>query len=154
MSTIHPHQTLPDFVESLRVHHPLNETESYTVSSVYLPPKYPGSVPMDNLISSDHTLTFNFDSESNSIQYKFNEDEILSEIKAYIDSTYSQHYSQNRIQAAEFILDAGLGTGFCLGNVIKYATRYGKKNGHDLDDLRKIVHYAILAIHNHNQTQI
>jgi len=119
-----------------------HQTNSDPLSAVYTPPKPDGYIPNpDGYIPKP-------------IQYKFNEDEILSEIKAYIDSTYSQHYSQNRIQAAEFILDAGLGTGFCLGNVIKYATRYGKKNGHDLDDLRKIVHYAILAIHNHNQTQI
>lgn len=116
----------------------VNPHQTNSLSAVYTPPKPQISAAYD----------------PNTIQYKFNEDEILSEIKAYIDSTYSQHYSQNRIQAAEFILDAGLGTGFCLGNVIKYATRYGKKNGHNLDDLRKIVHYAILAIHNHNQTQI
>ena len=58
---------------------------------------------------------------------KFNEDEALKTLQSYIESTYDGHYSMNKIQSTEFIFDAGHGEGFCLGNIIKYAQRYGKK---------------------------
>ena len=87
------------------------------------------------------------------IEYKFSEDRILEDMKQYIDKTYGQHYAQNRFQASEFIIDNGHGDGFFIGNIMKYAQRYGKKNGHNRDDLMKVVHYAILAIHNHDLTR-
>ena len=62
-----------------------------------------------------------------SIDYKYSEDRIFHELKEYVDNTYDQHYSQNKFQATEFILDSGHGTGFCIGNILKYAQRYGKK---------------------------
>lgn len=82
--------------------------------------------------------------------YKFEEDATLAELKAYIDSTYSQHYSQNKFQATEFIIDGGHGEGFCIGNIHKYAQRYGKKDGRNRKDLLKILHYAIIMMHVHN----
>lgn len=87
------------------------------------------------------------------IDYKFSEDRILEDIKQYIDKTYGQHYAQNKFQASEFIIDNGHGDGFFIGNIMKYAQRYGKKNGYNRDDLMKVVHYAILAIHNHDLTR-
>lgn len=87
------------------------------------------------------------------IEYKFSEDRILKELKEYIDKTYGQHYAQNKFQASEFIIDNGHGEGFFLGNILKYAQRYGKKNGYNRDDLMKVVHYAILALHNHDLTR-
>ena len=82
--------------------------------------------------------------------YKFDEDKTLKEIKKYIDSTYDAHYSKSKFQATEFILDAGHGEGFCIGNILKYAQRYGKKNGKDKKDLLKVIHYAIIALHINN----
>ena len=67
--------------------------------------------------------------------YKYSEDKTLVELKDYIDSTYDQHYSQNKFQATEFIIDGGHGEGFCIGNIMKYAQRYGKKNGYNRSDL-------------------
>jgi len=32
-----------------------------------------------------------------------------------------------------------------MGNVIKYAMRYGKKEGRNQLDLLKLIHYAIIA---------
>jgi hypothetical protein len=84
------------------------------------------------------------------IDYKYSEDRILKEIKEYIDATYGEHYSQNKFQATEFIVDSGHGEGFCIGNIIKYAQRYGKKDGHNRKDLLKVLHYAIMSIHNHD----
>ena len=81
---------------------------------------------------------------------KFDEDKTLKEIKKYIDSTYDAHYSKSKFQATEFIIDAGHGEGFCIGNILKYAQRYGKKNGKDKKDLLKVIHYAIIALHINN----
>jgi hypothetical protein len=87
------------------------------------------------------------------IEYKYGEDRILKEIKEYIDATYGEHYSQNKFQATEFIMDSGHGEGFCIGNIMKYAQRYGKKDGHNRKDLLKVLHYAIMSIHNHDLTR-
>ena len=71
---------------------------------------------------------------------------MMQELQEYIDSTYSQHYSQNKYQATEFIIDAGHGLGFCIGNILKYSQRYGKKDGYNKKDLMKVLHYTIIAL--------
>ena len=82
--------------------------------------------------------------------YVFNEGIYLEEIKEAIDKTYKSHYAQNKIQSTEFISDAGHGEGFCIGNIIKYAQRYGKKDGYNREDLKKVIHYAIMMLHLHD----
>jgi hypothetical protein len=59
----------------------------------------------------------------------------------------------NKIQSTEFIFDAGHGEGFCLGNIIKYAQRYGKKDGRNEQDLLKILHYAIILLGVENENK-
>ena len=87
------------------------------------------------------------------MSYKFNEDYILQQIERYIDGTYDRHYAQGKYQATDMIIDAGHGQGFCMGNIMKYAMRYGKKPDpvtgeyKNKGDLLKIIHYAIIAIH-------
>ena len=81
------------------------------------------------------------------IDYKYDEDKTLTELKSYIDQTYNQHYSQNNFQATEFIIDGGHGEGFCIGNIMKYAQRYGKKGGKNRRDLLKVIHYGIIALY-------
>ena len=44
-----------------------------------------------------------------SIDYKFNEEELVNELADYIDSTYDQHYAKGKFQATEFIIDGGHG---------------------------------------------
>jgi hypothetical protein len=85
--------------------------------------------------------------------YKYSEDVILQELKEYIDSTYGEHYSRNKFQATEFIMDSGHGEGFCIGNIMKYVQRYGKKDGYNRKDLMKVLHYTIMALHNHDMTK-
>ena len=87
------------------------------------------------------------------IEYKFNEAELIKQLQLYIDSTYDQHYSKNKFQATEFILDAGHGEGFTIGNIMKYAQRYGKKDGANRKDIMKVLHYALIALHVHDTTQ-
>lgn len=84
------------------------------------------------------------------IEYKFNEKKLLQQLHEYVDATYSGHYSRSRFQSTEFIIDCGHGEGFALGNVIKYAQRYGKKNGKNRDDIMKILHYALIALSIHD----
>ena len=77
---------------------------------------------------------------------KFNEDKVLVWVENYIRATYDAHYSKNKIQTTEFVFDADHGEGFCIGNIIKYAQRYGKKDGYNEKELLKIVHYAIILL--------
>jgi hypothetical protein len=86
------------------------------------------------------------------IDYKYNEGKLLEEITAYINATYGEHYSQNNYQATEFIIDGGHGVGFTLGNILKYAQRYGHKGSPNewRKDLMKVIHYAIIALHVHD----
>ena len=80
------------------------------------------------------------------MEYKFDENINLNGVKQYIDSTYTQHYAHSKYQATDMIIDAGHGEGFCIGNIMKYAMRYGKKNGYNRNDLLKAVHYIILLM--------
>jgi hypothetical protein len=86
------------------------------------------------------------------IEYKYDEDRILKELTEYINNTYGEHYSQNKYQATEFIIDGGHGLGFTLGNVMKYAQRYGHKGTPEdwRKDLLKVIHYAIIALYVHD----
>ena len=81
------------------------------------------------------------------IKYKYDENDNILELLKYVNSTYEQHYSKNKFQATEFIIDGGHGEGFCIGNILKYAQRYGKKNGKDRKDLLKVIHYGIIALY-------
>lgn len=85
------------------------------------------------------------------IAYKFDEDHLVNELKHYIDSTYTQHYATGKIQATEVIIDGNHGEGFLVGNIVKYALRYGKKEGWNRKDLLKILHYAIILLSVHDR---
>jgi len=87
------------------------------------------------------------------IQYTFNEDKHLVELKTYIDSTYSQHYSGKdgeKTQVTKLIMDHATSPDFFTGNIIKYAARYGKKDGYNKKDLLKILHYGIMLLEYHD----
>ena len=86
------------------------------------------------------------------IDYKYNESNNILELLKYVNSTYEQHYSKNKFQATEFIIDGGHGEGFCIGNIMKYAKRYGNKNGYNRQDLLKVIHYALIMLHVHDKT--
>lgn len=94
-----------------------------------------------------------FLSNKESINYRYSEDKILEELRKYIDGTYGEHYSQNKYQATEFIIDGGHGVGFTIGNILKYAQRYGHKGTPEdwRKDLLKVIHYSIIALHVHDQ---
>ena len=85
--------------------------------------------------------------------YKYNEPALVQELMDYIDETYDEHYSQNKFQTTEFVIDQGHGIGFTIGNVLKYAQRYGKKGTAEdaRKDLLKVLHYAIIALYIHDE---
>lgn len=84
------------------------------------------------------------------INYKYNEKELLTQIQAYVDSTYNEHYAQGKIQTTEFIIDSGHGIGHTVGNIMKYSQRYGKKEGRNRKDILKIIHYALIMLYVHD----
>lgn len=86
------------------------------------------------------------------MKYKYNEDKLWQEVFEYIQGTYGEHYSRDKFQATEFVIDSGHGTGFTIGNVMKYTQRYGKKGKPEdwRKDLMKVIHYALIALYVHD----
>lgn len=87
------------------------------------------------------------------IEYKFREDQLIEELRLYIDKTYDQHYAGGKIQATEDIIDDGHGTGFCIGNAKKYLKRYGKKGETPAEwrkDIIKVLHYGLIQLYIHD----
>ena len=106
----------------------------------------------DNIATVDHNDPRLFATDyvaPREIAYKYDEGKFIAELSAYVDSTYTEHYAQGKLQATEFIIDSGYGDGHCLGNIMKYARRYGKKSGYNKKDLMKILHYALIQLHVH-----
>lgn len=122
-----------------------------------LPIDFPDSIP--RLSSGDRPAA---DEDRNpevanhaSIPYKYHEDTILKEISDYIDTTYKGHYvGEDNVQSLDLILATGHATGFNVGNLLKYGSRYGKKRGYNRDDLLKAIHYAIFELYNHSKNQL
>lgn len=79
--------------------------------------------------------------------YKYDEPAILKELSMYIDSTYSAHYAgEDRVQAMDLIASGGMLMHFSAASIIKYAYRFGKKDGMNRKDLLKILHYAMFML--------
>ena len=84
----------------------------------------------------------------NEAKMKYEEDKIINEIKSYVESTYTQHYSttDEGFQVQDILRHLDINKDFCQANAIKYLCRYGKKNGYNRNDLLKAVHYIILLM--------
>ena len=79
--------------------------------------------------------------------FKYEEDEILKEVKEYIAGTYSEHYGDQNIQIQDVFDQMGISEAFTRGAAMKYLFRFGKKNGKDRKDLLKCIHYVCLLYH-------
>ena len=81
----------------------------------------------------------------NEAKMKYKEDKIINEVKSYVESTYTQHYSttDEGFQVQDILRHLDINKDFCQANAIKYLCRYGKKNGYNRNDLLKAVHYII-----------
>ena len=77
---------------------------------------------------------------------KYNEEAILKSVEAYIRSTYEGHYASKGVQVLDLLEASGCVTGYLRGSAIKYASRYGKKNGKNKMDLLKAIHCLVLLI--------
>ena len=77
---------------------------------------------------------------------KYNEDELINEVREYISSTYRGHYSAGNVQTLDLIDACGDAEAFCRSNVLKYASRYDRK-GTARKDIIKIIHYGMLLLH-------
>ena len=89
-----------------------------------------------------------FDLFIETMSFKYNEDELLKELRDYIAGTYNQHYSAGNddIQTLDLIEACGDAEAFCRSNILKYASRYDKK-GTARRDIVKILHYGLLLLH-------
>jgi hypothetical protein len=86
--------------------------------------------------------------------YKFNELKNIGEIIDYVKATYSGHYvGKKNVQTLELIESAGHAMGFCIGDILKYAARQGKKKGEERKDILKIIHYGLLLLHFHDEQE-
>jgi hypothetical protein len=88
---------------------------------------------------------------------KYEEDAGIKDLKDYISSTYSGHYTseQNNTQTLDLIQSVGDAESFCRSNAIKYLARYDRK-GQAKRDILKAMHYCLLLYyfsgHTNNET--
>lgn len=82
-----------------------------------------------------------------------NEEEIMKEAMSHIAGTYKEHYAGEKtgIQTIDVLEELDILSEFCQSNIIKYAMRYGKKDGYNEKDLFKIIHYTVLLL-NHERS--
>ena len=85
---------------------------------------------------------------------KYEEDAGIKDLKDYISSTYSGHYTsdQNSTQTLDLIQSVGDAESFCRSNAIKYLARYDKK-GSAKQDILKAMHYCLLLYYFSGNTK-
>jgi hypothetical protein len=82
------------------------------------------------------------------VKFKYREGEHLNEVMEYIASTYEGHYvGKGEIQTTDVWETLHIEKEACISNILKYAMRYGKKNGYNKNDLLKIIHYTLMLWH-------
>ena len=86
-------------------------------------------------------------------QQKYGEDIGIKDLKDYVSSTYSGHYTSqnNNVQTLDLIQSVGDAESFCRSNAIKYLSRYDKK-GQAKRDILKAMHYCLLLYYFSGQT--
>ena len=83
------------------------------------------------------------------ISYKYAEDKILADLKAYLDKTYGEHYKteDQGLECFDAWIALGDSTSSFRNTALKYLWRYGKKNGNNKDDLMKALHYIFMCLY-------
>lgn len=65
----------------------------------------------------------------------------------------SHHYKEGGLEPVDLMMSKGVIEDFCIGNMIKYATRF--KVTRNIDDLKKVADYAhILAGYEANKASV
>lgn len=78
-------------------------------------------------------------------RFDIDSDQLLDDIRDYIESTYKQHYVDSKgNQTLDDWAEIDIVEQMCQGTAIKYLKRYGKKDGYNKKDLQKAVHYIVL----------
>ena len=85
-----------------------------------------------------------------SVSYKYDEDKILEALKRRVDASYEAHYAtgDGDLQCWDAWVQLGSATTSARDVALKYLWRYGQKNGADVEDLFKAMHFIMLAIHD------
>jgi hypothetical protein len=88
--------------------------------------------------------------------FKYEEGDILDEIRGYVESTYNEYYvglglsdrkDGDKTQVMDLLFaNQPTALEFSRGAVIKYVTRYGKKLGYNRLDLLKAAHYILFML--------
>ena len=114
----------------------------------------------DQIAHHINGLNNGFEKPEPNLEYKsqkYEEDAGIKDLKDYISSTYSGHYTseQNNTQTLDLIQSVGDAESFCRSNAIKYLARYDKK-GQAKRDILKAMHYCLLLYyfsgHTNNET--
>ena len=86
--------------------------------------------------------------------HKYGEDKGIADLKDYVSSTYSGHYTTkgSNVQTLDLIESVGDAESFCRSNAIKYLSRYDKK-GQAKRDILKAMHYCLLLYYFSGNTQ-
>jgi hypothetical protein len=74
---------------------------------------------------------------------------ITDKIYKYIDGkrSGSSYYGDKSVQVIDLLRTTGDLEAFCRGNIIKYISRWGKKDGEkNMDDLYKAIHYIVILM--------
>ena len=91
------------------------------------------------------------------IDYKYAEDKIIADFKAYIDKTYSEHYkTESNIECFDAWIALGSASTTFRDTAMKYLWRKGKKGSEEdqKKDLMKAMHYTLLYFYNeHYKTE-
>lgn len=90
-------------------------------------------------------------------KYKYNEGQIISEFKKYIDKTYGQHYmtEEQNIECFDVWLALGDAMPTFRNTAIKYLWRLGKKGSleDEIKDVQKVMHYCVMILYVLQQKQ-
>lgn len=88
--------------------------------------------------------------EIGTIDYCYNEKQFMDSAMLHINSTYKSHYSGD-IQTTQYIMSKASSLDFLKGSVFSYIDRFGKKEGANIDDLKKAVHFIAMMAYYANK---
>ena len=130
----------------------MNPTYVDMSSSVQPYPKIPSVLDTTQSILDTlpkyHSATEHTPSETK--KYKYNEDNVLNNVKKYIDEIYLGHHykSDDDIECFDAWIALGSASSTFRDTALKYLWRYGNKDGNNQKDLVKAIHYIMLLIYN------
>ncbi len=79
---------------------------------------------------------------------EYNYEKVLDDVKGHVDRFRKSNYyaSLGGTEVIDLLRSEQLLEGFCIGNIVKYVTRLGKKDVEKNPDIMKAFHYLILLL--------